>query len=151
MCRLHYERVRRPEKQVRTPRYCSVEGCNKPHVSLGFCSTHYRRASKGQDLSRPIRGTVGYIDHAGYAYIGKKLAHRVVMEKHLGRELLSHETVHHKNGDRLDNRIENLELWSKSQPAGQRVEDKIAWAETLLAQYTKPLEIRDGQVFLRAA
>lgn len=36
---------------------------------------------------------------------------------------------------RDDNRIENLELWSVSHPAGQRVEDKIMWAKEFLCSY----------------
>lgn len=61
--------------------------------------------------------------------------HRQTMEQHLGRPLLAHETIHHKNGNRADNRIENLELWSSRHGKGQRVEDKIDFAKSFLAEY----------------
>jgi hypothetical protein len=57
------------------------------------------------------------------------------MARALGRPLTADETVHHRNGDRLDNRLENLELWSTAQPKGQRVEDKLAWARAFLERY----------------
>lgn len=61
--------------------------------------------------------------------------HREVMAQVLGRPLRAGEEVHHRNGDRSDNRPQNLELWVISHPAGQRVSDKLKWAEAFLLDY----------------
>lgn len=69
--------------------------------------------------------------------------HRVIMEQLLGRSLLETENVHHINGIRDDNRLENLELWSSSQPAGQREADKINWCVEFLSQVA-PEKLAEG-------
>lgn len=85
----------------------------------------------------------GHIDKNGYhiTVVNRKSmkSHRLVMEGILGRPLLPSENVHHKNGVRNDNRPENLEVWVKSQPCGQRVTDVVVHAAELLARYSPDL------------
>lgn len=71
---------------------------------------HVKRHSQGYIL-------VYYPNHPAKDRAGYVLEHRVVMENHLGRFLSPDEIVHHLNGSKSDNRIENLELVTRGEHA----------------------------------
>lgn len=90
----------------------------------------------GRLRARPGTGTVRPDGYRRMTDGGRiRLEHREVMEAMIGRPLKPHEEVHHLNGDRLDNRPENLELWVTRQPFGARIEDIVEWLVRDYPQY----------------
>src|SRR5437870_7230817 len=125
--------ARRRELELTAPR-CSYDGCKNPRAYRdGLCRSHHSHLLyKGHVLDLVQREKRDNITPDGYrvqrAPDGRIVReHRVVMEERLGRPLEPNENVHHKNGVRHDNRLENLEIWVTSQPSGQRPADLAAW------------------------
>lgn len=130
---------------------CTVQGCARPIVSRGLCEPHRQRLLTNGDVDPdlPLRQIAGVgFTRNGYVHVpvpreerwlagGRSpiAEHRLVMARALGRPLGDDESVHHRNGDRGDNRLENLELWSRFQPTGARVADKVTWALEVLRRY----------------
>ena len=142
---MHYQRVKNGRPLDGEPRYrakkgtraiCSVDGCENVVMGWGYCSTHYQRFRRyGDPLHLKIqeRGQ-GNITSGGYRRLrmGERnvLEHRVVMERHLGRPLRRNETVHHRDGNRLNNDITNLELWIGNHGSGSRAHEGAAHCPT---------------------
>ena len=154
LCKKHYQRkVSHGDPlyiKLHESRPCTVRGCTQKSVAHGLCGKHYQRKARNGDptivYSDPIKNGKGTVSSKGYRIVfrpnhpnagkfGRISEHRLIMAEMLGRPLLEGENVHHKNGNRLDNRPENLELWIKTQPCGVHVSDVVNWARAMLSLY----------------
>lgn len=138
------------KRKVHPPKNCEM--CGKPiepriyyradgklhHIFMPkkYCSLSCTAKAAGATQFKRARGW-SYDKH-GYVILSKggksgygQPEHRAVMERMIGRKLEDHETVHHKNGIRHDNRPENLELWSGRHGRGHRVDDDDIWSGTI--------------------
>ena len=155
-CRNHYKKYKKYGDPLGGPgsgrqtqiEFCTIEDCGKKHTALGLCQVHYKEyivfidKNKKTVSWRKISNTndKGYVNvytptHPFASKSGLVKEHRLIMESILGRFLQPHENIHHKNGNRSDNRPENLELWSVKQPKGQRADDKVKYAIEILELY----------------
>lgn len=112
-CKKEFKTYACYDKRNRKNRFCSKK-CEAEFKNLNNTSQSW---------------TGGHISKStGYKYIrvnGKAIEeHRLVMERHIGRKLKSNEVVHHINGNKLDNRIENLKLMTKAQHSKMHSEKK---------------------------
>ena len=104
--------------------------CVKCHNQSGENSPSWKGGKIFHKKGYVMHKVPGHPKNNGYVF-----EHILVMEEALGRLLLPGENVHHINGVRDDNRLENLELWIRPQPIGIRAKDAVAWAKEILLRY----------------
>ena len=126
--------------KVRSDRIKTALALRYPHGRFGSNNPNWKG---GRRL-----GANGYWEIFKPGYPGSRrnyvFEHRLVMETFLGRRLTPKEHVHHKNNDKLDNRLENLEVLSQADHAREHMttmrkikelETRIEFLEALLTKY----------------
>src|SRR5574344_1871695 len=98
---------------------------NYPNKGSKYCANTLNRSvnainKKIKKLGLEISWKYQYVDGNGYLRNcedrkNRYLVHRKIMEDYLGRELHSYEIVHHKDGNKLNNNINNLELTNRKE------------------------------------
>lgn len=119
--------------ETRMVRLSAITLAKKQGCYTGRCPKCNCKSRKGE--GHPLWNGGRYVTSSGYvktvapdghpyANTGNYISeHRLVMEQHLGRYLDPKETVHHKDGNRQNNELANLELWTGNHNRGVRVSD----------------------------
>lgn len=128
---------------------CQVEECPRAarvsvHSITGYCETHAKNPNAAVTSGEAmINRSPEFWGKDKKGYLVKRIdgidyrQHRMVMEGYLGRALLPGENVHHKNAIKTDNRIENLQLWQVSQPAGSNLLDTMEYMRWYLKEHAE--------------
>ena len=151
------------------PIACLVPDCQIRATSRGMCNAHASRRAKGlidaagnklRDKLPPgapprkeRRSERGYVivrapaGHPRARHDGSIAEHRLVMEQAIGRYLEEWELVHHKDGDRANNLLSNLELLdgrarngTKSHPPGSEYDLGMS-VQVVLQQDNLPIDL----------
>ena len=119
---------------------CNKEFIRYPQQIKNGAIHHCSHKCSGLSKRKRSISTGGYItlrmpEHPNAMRNGRIYEHQLIMSNKLKRPLQKQETIHHKNGIRSDNRIQNLELWSNHHPRGQKIEDLVKFAKEILKLY----------------